>query len=179
MQSVELHVDDEILVEKLRLGDDRAFQTLFVRYARYVAGVIYRLIGNDANLDDIVQETFLAAARGIKELSDPKKLKLWLVTIAVRHTGRSLTRQKRHTALKQALMQQVSSIPNDDDDERIQEIYDALNYINPKLRIPWFLNKVEGFTIAQLTSICNCSSATIKRRIKQADDRLKRRLHAV
>ena len=47
--------DDEALVAALRAGDRHAFRRFYHRHSRYVAGTVYRLLGNDHELDDIVQ----------------------------------------------------------------------------------------------------------------------------
>ena len=45
---------DALLVERATRGDDRAFATLYSRHVRYVAGVVYRVLGGDEELEDIV-----------------------------------------------------------------------------------------------------------------------------
>ncbi|HEY8430134.1 MAG TPA: sigma factor, partial [Sandaracinaceae bacterium] len=50
---------DEVLVERARAGDERAFAKLYRRHAPYVAGVVYRLMGDELELDEIVQDTFV------------------------------------------------------------------------------------------------------------------------
>ncbi len=177
MRSVqEIPPDDEVLIAQVCRGDERAFRTLFSRYARYLAGVAYRMVGDDADLDDIVQETFIAAARGIHRLNDSTRLRVWLVTVAVRQAQRRLSQRRRRSALREEL----SAAPTEtltSDDEQVKEIFDALGRLSPQLRVPWLLHKVEGFTVSEVTAICRRSPATIKRRIKKADERLKRRLN--
>ena len=60
------------------------------RYCRYVAAVILRLDGRSNEVDDLVQDVFVEAARGIGRLRQPGAIKGWLATIAVRTVRRHL-----------------------------------------------------------------------------------------
>jgi len=53
--------DDALLLAQAADGNERAFTQLYRRYARYVAAIAYRVMGSDAELDDVVQEAFLDA----------------------------------------------------------------------------------------------------------------------
>src|SRR5688572_19966054 len=88
-------VDDAVLVEQARRGDDRAFATLYRRHARYVAGVGYRITGNDAELDDILQEAFTDAACALDDLREPSGFRAWLVMIVVRRVHKRLAKRRR------------------------------------------------------------------------------------
>src|SRR5262249_32830779 len=59
-----------------------ALDQLFNAHARYIASVVHRIVGDDADLDDIVQETFVEAMKS--RLSEVESMRAWLVTIAVR-----------------------------------------------------------------------------------------------
>src|ERR1017187_10191248 len=58
-------IDDLDLVERLRRHDADAYRLLYARHARYLAGVVYRLLGGDHELEDVVQECFVDAVEGI------------------------------------------------------------------------------------------------------------------
>ncbi len=60
------------------------FEQTYRRYSRYVAAVVLRLDPGVPDLDDVVQDVFLAAAGGLKRLRDPGATKAWLATVAVR-----------------------------------------------------------------------------------------------
>src|SRR5262245_58679693 len=70
------------------------FESLFREYARYVAGVALRLLGRDGELDDVVQEVFLRALKGLRRIDNRAALKGWLATVTVRVASRRL-RQRR------------------------------------------------------------------------------------
>jgi RNA polymerase sigma factor (sigma-70 family) len=87
---------DEHLVEAVKAGDADAFAVLFRRYRPEIARYAGRKLGDDGRAEDVVQETFLLALRGIRSLDRPSGFKAWLFRIAhnacidqVRRRGRS------------------------------------------------------------------------------------------
>ena len=63
-------MEDAPLVAQALAGNDRAFSQLYRRHARYAAGIVYRLMGSDAELEDVIQEGFVDASRALASLPD-------------------------------------------------------------------------------------------------------------
>jgi RNA polymerase sigma-70 factor, ECF subfamily len=170
--------DDATLVERVRRGDEGAFSMLYQRHARYLAGVVYRLMGTDGELDDIVQETFVDAMQQISQLRSPEHVRGWLVAIAVRRTHKALRARRRRMwfGLRVAEVSPPCSDPRTK--QAADDLYDALDRIAPGVRIPWMLHRIEDQTLPEVARLCDISLATAKRRIADADERLDRRLHA-
>ena len=63
---------------------------LFRRYAPYVSTIGLRLLGRDDELDDLVQDVFIEAQRGLHGLRAPDAIKGWLARITVRRATRRL-----------------------------------------------------------------------------------------
>lgn len=89
--------EESDLLAACRKGDTRAFEQLVLRYQRSLYNVSLRISGNEADAAEIVQETFLAAWRKIKEFRGEAKLSTWLTSIAVNQarTRWQQNRQKR------------------------------------------------------------------------------------
>jgi len=171
--------DDATLVERAIAGDERAFSALYRRHCRYVAGVVLRLMGDTAELDDAVQDTFVAASRSLAGLKDPAKVRSWLVTIAVRGVHRRLAQRSRRRWLGQEMARTSAVFVTDPRARReVDDLYDVLTRIPPKLRVPWVLARVEGSSLPEVAEACGVSLATVKRRVAQAESRIQRRLHA-
>src|SRR5205085_3470293 len=81
-------------------GGDAApadFEAIFRQHARYVAAIALRVLGRDDEVDDVVQDVFLAAMKELRHLRQPGALKGWLATVTVRHASRRLRRRRlRH-----------------------------------------------------------------------------------
>ena len=73
---------DKELIQRYREGDIKAFDLLFNRYKKPLFNFIYRLIGNKANAEDIFQEVFLRAIKGISGYRHQKEFSCWLYRIA-------------------------------------------------------------------------------------------------
>jgi RNA polymerase sigma-70 factor, ECF subfamily len=171
-----LTLDDAALVERARGDDEAAFTALYHRYAHYVAGVVYQLIGDDAEVDDIVQETFVDAKAGLTDIEEPPAVRRWLVVIAIRRVQRVLLRRRvrRWYTRRAAELSPRASDPRDA--APVEELYDALDRIPAKLRVPWILAHLAGMPLAEAAGACEVSLATLKRRIVEADQRLARKL---
>jgi len=60
---------------------------------------------------------------------------------------------------------------------RIEDLYEALEALPPKARIPWVLHCIEGETLPDVAVMCDVSLATVKRRIASASAHVNRKLH--
>jgi RNA polymerase sigma-70 factor (ECF subfamily) len=172
----ELDHDDAALVERVRAGDPGAFRTLYHRYARIVAARAYWVVGDTSEVDDIVQETFIAAALGLDGLRDPSALKAWLMIIATRCAQRCLARRSRVRRTGRALRDTVPIASDPAGRASVEQLDEALDRLSPKLRVPWVLSRVVGEPLPTVARQCGVSLATVKRRLVKADRLLKRSL---
>lgn len=166
--------DDATLVTRAQGGDRAAFRELYLRHARYVAGAIGRWLGRDAELDDIVQDTFVRAAERIGSLRSASHVRPWLVTIAIRITHSRMVRERRRSALLRYFVAQqpVSSDPAVR--APADELRAGLVRVPEDLRVPWMLHCIEGERLEDVATTCGVSLATIKRRIAECGRRLER-----
>ena len=136
-------------------------------------------MGDASELDDVVQDTFVAAARGLKGLKEPEKVRSWLVTIAVRRVQRRLGQRSRRRMLGMEIARNEAAFISDPRARReVDDLYDVLGRIPPKLRVPWVLARIEGESLPKVAEACGVSLATVKRRVADADTRIRRRLDA-
>jgi RNA polymerase sigma-70 factor (ECF subfamily) len=75
--------DDGVLVERLRTGDDAAFEELVEHHAPALLAVTRRILRDEDEARDAVQETFVAAFRGIDNFQSESRISTWLHRIAV------------------------------------------------------------------------------------------------
>jgi RNA polymerase sigma-70 factor (ECF subfamily) len=163
------------LVPRLVAGERAAKATLFDRYASHVLRVLSRVLGNDAELADLVQDVFAAAFSGIGRLRDPSALSGWLSQIAV-FTARKHIRSKRR--LRLISLFGFDSVPEVAINSAPAEITDALRASYAVLermsadeRITFALRYIEGMELTEVAATCSVSLATIKRRLATARQR--------
>jgi RNA polymerase sigma-70 factor (ECF subfamily) len=167
-------IDDSDLVERLRRHDPDAYRLLYARHSRYLAGVVFRLLGGDHELEDVLQESFVDAVEGIGHLEEASRLRPWLVTIAVRKVNRVLLarRRRKNLASSFALVAPRSHTPTEE--WSVDELRRALDGLPAELRIPWVLGRVDQIELADVARACAVSVATAKRRIAAAEQCIRR-----
>ena len=75
---IEKEYTDEELVQMLQNDSEEAFNLLYQRYVKLVYYIAYRFCKNDADSQDIVQETFMQVKRMIRNINNPALFKFWL-----------------------------------------------------------------------------------------------------
>jgi len=156
---------------------------IYRRYCRYVAGVIVRLDGHAADVDDLVQEVFVEATAGIASLRDPEATKGWLATIAVRRVRRRLRmrRMRRFLGLEGSADKAGLIDPAASPTDRLllRAVYRVLDNIPTEERLAFGLHVIEGETIESVAKLCGCSFATAKRRVSRAQRRIEEEMSDV
>jgi RNA polymerase sigma-70 factor, ECF subfamily len=173
----------ELVLRLVQSDEPRAtLDDIYRRYCRYVGGVIVRLDGRAAEVDDLVQEVFVEAAAGIARLRDPEAIKGWLATIAVRRVRRRLRlrRMWRFIGLDRAgqagvIDPAVSPV----DRLLLRAVYRVLDDTPIEDRLAFSLHVIEGETMEAVAELCGCSFATAKRRVSRAQRRIEKELSDV
>jgi RNA polymerase sigma-70 factor (ECF subfamily) len=167
--------DDATLVARAAAGDERAFGQLYRRYARYVARIAFRLLGDEADVDDVVQDTFVDASHALGTLKDAATVRGWLATIATRKVARVIARRQRRRWLSGWLGRVSPAAASPVVEGEAYALYQALDRLSAERRIPWALHEIEGMTLPEVAATCGVSLATVKRRIAEAAELLEKR----
>jgi len=154
---------------------------VYRRYCRYVAAVVLRLGGRDQEVDDLVQDVFVEAARGIGRLREADAIKGWLATIAVRQVRRRLRLRRVRRLLRLGdrapdygtLVDPAASPVDKLVVRAVYEVLDALPVVD---RLAFSLHRIEGEGVDAVARMCGCSAATAKRRIARAQAAIEARL---
>jgi len=153
---------------------------VYRRYCRYVAAVALRLDGRQSEVDDLVQEVFVEAARGIHGLRDPEAVKGWLATITVRVVRQQLRRRRmRHLfGLDESIdyADLVDRAASPLDRVLLRTVYRILDELAVEDRIAFTLHHMEGEKLEEVARLCGCSCSTAKRRIARAQQALEARM---
>jgi RNA polymerase sigma-70 factor (ECF subfamily) len=171
---------DAALVVAARAGEKWAQEALFRRHARMVNGLAYRLIGRDEDIDDLVQDSFLSALRGLDRLANPQAFSSWLGSIVVRTAHKMLRRRRLMTrvGLRRNTPLDVEQIlapgaPAGASAE-LRRVYGCLDALDPEARIALVLHRVDGLSIPDVAEQMALSVSTVKRRLAVAQAALDR-----
>jgi RNA polymerase sigma-70 factor, ECF subfamily len=171
---------DAALVLAARAGEDWAREALFRRYARLALGLAYRILPSDADIDDLVQDSFLYAFERLNGLSNPQAFQAWLSSIVVRTAGKRLRRRKLQIRLGLRTNQPVdvdevvSRTAPPDVAAELRAVYGLLETLPVEERIALVLRRVERLEIPEIAEQMGLSISTVKRRLNAAEARLTR-----
>jgi RNA polymerase sigma-70 factor, ECF subfamily len=166
---------DEELVRLSVGGDQSAFSQLFRRHGRYVSGIVFRLLGTDSDVEDVVQLTFVEALRSLSRLEEVGSFRGWLYRLSVRQVHRHLKRRWRLERLRSALRLVSFGTTEARRLPEVLDVHAALTTAAPEDRTAWLLHHVQEESLSDTARICEVSLATIKRRIARAEKHVLRR----
>ena len=156
--------------------DPRNFDEVFRRYSPYVARVALRLLGNDSEVDDLVQDVFLEAYRGLSALREAGALGGWLARVCVRRATRRLRRRRLWALLSLDGVAErdlpFAATASPEERAEVSQLYRALDRLPVEERVTWVLRHVEGESLDDMVLLCDCSKSTVQRRLRSAEARL-------
>ena len=176
---------DQVLVEAAQAGDSDAVSTLVRRYQTRIYNFALTLTANPADAEDLAQETFIRAFRGLHRFRGDSSFKNWLYRIAANaaHTRRG--KQLRHAAIWDTRVEsdEVSERHLASAAESVelrairrQVIDRALAALTPDQRAAVVLHDVEGLEYREIGDVLNIPIGTVMSRIFRARRRLRRLL---
>jgi RNA polymerase sigma-70 factor, ECF subfamily len=87
--------DEQALLSRLRAGEDAAFEELVRTYSPRLLGLARRIVGNDEDARDVIQDALLSAFRSIDRFQGDARLGTWLHRIVVNTALMKLRRRRR------------------------------------------------------------------------------------
>lgn len=164
-------------------GVDVPLEDLYRRFAPYVAAIASRILGRESEVDDVVQDVFVAALSGLKKRDQLLQAKGWFATVTVRSSMRKLRARALWNVFDLAEPPQYERLadPAAGPEERrmVTEVYRALDRVSSKERVAWVLRYVQGESLEETAALCECSLATAKRRIAAAHAVVRKRVEGV
>jgi RNA polymerase sigma-70 factor (ECF subfamily) len=170
---------DAALVVAARAGEDWAREALFRRHANMVAGIAFRLLGRDEDVDDLVQDSFVEALRSLDRLQAPQAFASWLASIVVRTSSKVIRRRRLLTRL--GLRRRDAGVEIDavvspsappDVAAELRALYGRIEALPARERVALVLRRVEGLGIDEIAALVGASPATVKRRIAEGEQKL-------
>lgn len=189
---VEFTDPDSDLVLLAQRGDARAFEALVVKYQRRIARHVARYVKRPSDVEDVVQEVFIKAYRGITSFKRESSFYTWLYRIA-RNTSLSfVTRQSKVVVLMGDIAPTEGDEPTDthgSDSEdparlllakQIAAIVErAMTRLEPDLAEALLLYEVEGKQYREIAQMLQVPIGTVRTRIFRAREFIAQRLEPV
>ena len=173
--------DDVVLVVASQTGDQDAFAVLVQRHQRRVFNMIFRMLQQYDEANEVTQETFLAAWQGLPSFRGNARFSTWLYRIAYNCSLKQLESRKRDRALQVAMQADVTD--NDESIDTELEVHDRqmlvreqLSLLPAKYRIVLILRHLQEMTYEEMADILTMPIGTIKTHLFRARNLLKERL---
>jgi RNA polymerase sigma-70 factor (ECF subfamily) len=153
-------------------GERAAQRDLFHRERRRVHAALYRILGTNAEMDDLVQEAFLEVFRALRTFRGEASLGTWIDRIAVRVACAHIARRKR----KPVSLELVADVPSRDagaeqramSREAARRLYAVLDGVEPRQRVAYVLHVVEGRPIADVAQVMGATAVLTRVRVWRA-----------
>ncbi len=182
--------DETELIARLKEGDQAAFAQLVDEHASKVYRLALRMMGSEADAEDVLQETFLSAFKSIDRFEERASLSTWLYRIA---SNAALMRLRRKEPEQVSVDEPVERddgelvprqlfdfccLPEGDllRDEAREEMARAVKELSPTLRSVFVLRDIEGLSTEETAIALDLSISAVKSRLMRARLKLRERL---
>ncbi len=171
---------EQMLVTRCQAGDDEAFAELVARYHGRIGYFVRRMLTDAASADDVLQETWLAAFRGLGRLRSPAAFPVWLYRIARDKACHELRRRRQWVELADD-----ATAPDDPEGEpplapeQAAAIHRGLERLAPPHREVLVLRFLEDMTYEDIAEVTGCPVGTVRSRIHYARRALRRAMENV
>ena len=172
---------ENILIYRTQTGDEGAFAELMREYYPYVYTIVIGIVNNPHDAEEVVQDTFLSAYRGLTQLEDTTKFKSWLAEIARNCVRQWLRKQRGKTVsldeVNEEILQTEDSpherLVRREQRELIRRTMETLPQKDREIAHAFYL---EGASYNELTSTHGLSDKAISFRLSRAKRQLSKRL---
>jgi RNA polymerase sigma-70 factor (ECF subfamily) len=166
-------LSDAELVAAITQGENEALGVIWDRYAGTVRAVLRSSLGYDADVEDLLQEVFIAFLQGAARLRSADSLRGYLVGVAVRLVMGELRRRRvrRWVTLQptEELAQAAAPISYDEDAKAaVHALYRLLDGMPARRRLAFVLRHIEGMEVIEAARVLSVSESTIKREARKA-----------
>jgi RNA polymerase sigma-70 factor (ECF subfamily) len=185
-------------VDQARAGDPKAFEALVRRYQRWVFTLALRMLGDRAEAEDMAQEIFLKAYRGLGSFRGASRFSTWLYSIASHHCLNSLEARRRRPASSPGPDPGSRSLEHHDSPAALDRVADGapladaileradlarivqaeLRSLTPDHRLILILRDIQGLSYEEIAEALRLELGTVRSRLHRARLEMKARLTA-
>ncbi len=172
VRSLPFDGDEAPLVAAMRSGRLDAGAAFYDRHAQAIHALVFRLMGPDRELDDVVHDVFVRALESLPRLREPAALRSWLFGIAVRTVGIRFQRRSRQRWLRFMApeeLPEIATLPTTELEEPLRDVYAILRGMDPDERIALVLHRVEELSLEDAARATGTSLATFRRRLARGE----------
>ena len=181
---------DHELVLRAQRGDKRAFGLLVDKYQRKLARLLSRMVRDQAEIEDIVQDTFIKAYRALPNFRGDSAFYTWLYRIGINTAKNYLVSMGRRPTVSTGVEIEDAENFEGADELRTMEtpesslmakqiaqtVNDAVANLPEDLRTAITLREIEGLSYEEIATVMDCPIGTVRSRIFRARDMISLKL---
>jgi RNA polymerase sigma-70 factor, ECF subfamily len=165
-------IEEVALIARCQQGEPEAFRKLFERERSRVHQLLYRVVGSNTHMDDLLQDTFLEVFRSLPSFRGESSIRTWIDRCAVRVAYAYFRRKARPGPLEEIQDSMGSGAPDPEQRtlgrEAVSRLYSELERLDPKQRVAFTLSTIEGRTMLEVAEIMESTVAAAKVRVWRA-----------
>ena len=181
---------DQLLVERAQQGDKQAFGMLVEKYHRKLGRLLSRMIRDQAEVEDVVQESFIKAYRALHNFRGDSAFYTWLYRIGINTAKNYLVSQGRRPQIMQEV--EIEDVENFDDGYEMrtmdtpetalmtkqiaETVNDTVASLPEELRTAITLRELEGLSYEEIATLMQCPIGTVRSRIFRARETIAAKL---
>jgi RNA polymerase sigma-70 factor (ECF subfamily) len=163
-----------VLVVRCQAGDRAAFAELVDLYHPRLRHFLASMVGDDHAADDLLQEVWLDAYRGVARLADPGAFPAWLYRVARHRALRELRKKRQPLSPLDGVDLAEDGGGDDFSADDAQRVHAALGKLAPGHREVLLLRFYEGMAYEEIARVTGCHLGTVRSRIHNAKRALRR-----
>ena len=180
--------DEKALIRQIQAGDQEAFARLVQTYQKPVYNLCLRMVSNPTDAEDLAQEAFLKAWRGLSFYKFESSFSTWLYRLTSNVCIDFLRQQKRKNTVSLTVMEEEENreleiydpapVPEEKaiDSENRRAVADAMAKLEEEYRLVLSLRVVEELSYEQIADVLDLKVGTVKSRLARARDKLRKLL---
>jgi len=183
----EMNTNDKWIILLAKEGDESAFRELYENNYEMIYRLAYRYSKSQEDAEDIMQETFIKAFKGIKkfDFNISANFSAWIYQIGYRCSMDYLRKRQKRKADQTGSLTDIRSEPEAKDsspeksaiaNQTIFQVKNALNILSPKQRIIFDLRHLQHRALKEISDILECSQSTVKKQLQRAVSKLRTQL---
>lgn len=173
------YVEDLVLVDRCLEGHEAAARDLFRRHRPRVHASLYRVLGSNRDMEDLLQEVFVQVFGSLRSWRAEASLATWIDRIAVRVAWRWLGQRRARPEAElvddSVVAPDVGGARQAHAREGVRRLYAALATLSPAARVAFALHEIDGRPLAEVATVTATSLTATKLRVWRA----RRALHAL
>ena len=183
------NISDEILVERVKRGDRKAFDALVLKYQGRILNLISRFVHDPSDASDVAQEAFIKAYRALPKFRGDSAFYTWIYRIAVNTAKNYLATRARQPFDAASDFDEMERIGLSDTlkeqttPERLlltrelqETIIRAIEGLPADLRSAITLREIDGMSYEEIASVMACPVGTVRSRIFRAREAVDKQL---